>query len=296
MSLAAASLRAPRRTARSLATIARANTAGRPHTRWQTRAVNTQPAYEGHIPLNWFEHGFLTLGSAFMALVNPRRADMVAALGDLTSGPVLPRLRDTMLESPEGRQILKERPRINTHTVDMNKLALLPEGTFGHAYVTWLERCGVTPDTREPVHYVDDPELAYVMQRYRECHDFYHCILGMPVNVVAELAVKFFEFANLGLPMTGMAAAFGHLPLTHAKREKLFRDYVPWAVKCGSSAQSLITVYWEKRWEQNIDEMKRELGIWSPPVEPRWPKPLGEAKVAAAKRAEMMENQQQASS
>ena len=68
---------------------------------------------------------------------------MVAALGDLTSCPVVPRLRDAMLDSAEGRQILKDRPRINSDTVDMNKLALLPEGTFGNAYVTWLERCNV---------------------------------------------------------------------------------------------------------------------------------------------------------
>ena len=80
------------------------------------------------------------------------------------------------------------------------------------------------------VHYVDDPELAYVMQRYRECHDFYHCIVNMPVNVEAELAVKSFEFANLGLPKAGFAAAFGHLRLTQAKRERLFREFVPWAV------------------------------------------------------------------
>lgn len=76
---------------------------------------------------------------------------MVAAVGDLTSGPVLPALRDQMLASPEGRRILKERPRINTTTVDMNKLAMLPEGTLGRTYITWLERCNVTPDTREPV-------------------------------------------------------------------------------------------------------------------------------------------------
>lgn len=56
-----------------------------------------------------------------------------------------------MLEDPEGRQILKDRPRVNSQTVDMDKLAQHPEGTFGRAYVTWLERCGVTPDTREPV-------------------------------------------------------------------------------------------------------------------------------------------------
>ena len=77
--------------------------------------------------------------------------DMVAALGETTAGPSLPRLRDIMLESPEGRRILKERPRINSTTVDMAELAKLPEGTFGRAYVTWLERCGVTPDTRTPV-------------------------------------------------------------------------------------------------------------------------------------------------
>ena len=76
---------------------------------------------------------------------------MVAAFGELTAGPILPRLRDKMLASEEGRAILKERPRINTHTVDMEALSKLPEGTFGRAYIAWLERCGVTPDTRAPV-------------------------------------------------------------------------------------------------------------------------------------------------
>lgn len=76
---------------------------------------------------------------------------MIAALGETTAGPCLPRLRDIMLDSTEGRSILKDRPRVNSNTIDMNKLAQHPEGSFGRAYVTWLERCGVTPDTREPV-------------------------------------------------------------------------------------------------------------------------------------------------
>ncbi len=77
--------------------------------------------------------------------------DMVAALGETTAGPALPRLRDRMLETAEGRQILRERPRVNSSTVDMQALSALPEGTFGRSYITWLDRCGVTPDTREPV-------------------------------------------------------------------------------------------------------------------------------------------------
>lgn len=129
------------------------------------------PAYDGHVPLNWAENTFMAVGSALAALVDPRRGgksdfslfsrqkltffflrkDMVAALGETTAGPFLPRLRDDMIATPEGRAILKHRPRVNTNTVDMLALSRMPEGTWGHTYVTWLDRCGVTPDTREPV-------------------------------------------------------------------------------------------------------------------------------------------------
>ena len=79
---------------------------------------------------------------------------MIAALGETTAGPSLPRLREHMLASAEGRRILKDRPRVNSTTIDMGELAQYPEGTFGRAYITWLERCGVTPDTREPVRFL----------------------------------------------------------------------------------------------------------------------------------------------
>ena len=36
----------------------------------------------------------------------------------------------------------------------------------------------MTPDTRLAVRIVDDEELAYVMQRYREVHDLMHTVLG----------------------------------------------------------------------------------------------------------------------
>ena len=121
------------------------------------------------------------------------------------------------------------------------------------------------------------------MQRYRECHDFYHCICNLPVNVESELALKYFEFANLGLPMTLLSALVGPVRLTPQKRQRLFAEFVPWALECGGSSRSLITVYWEERWGQNIADMKTEFGIWDPP-EARWSKPLSEAKAAAEMR------------
>ena len=96
----------------------------------------------------------------------------------------------------------------------------------------------------------------------------------MPVRVEYEIVVKAFEFANLGLPMTGLAAIGAPFRLSGARRDKL-KQYIPWALRCGGSARSLMTVYWERRWDQDIEELKGELGIWDPPPAV-WGKPLKE--------------------
>lgn len=114
------------------------------------------------------------------------------------------------------------------------------------------------------------------MQRYRECHDFYHAIFNLPVNVEYELALKWFEFIHFGLPMAGLGAALGPLRLDMKKASRLFQEYVPWALRCGSNAKPLISIYWEERWEMNVEDIKRELGLWDPPTA-TWSKKLSEA-------------------
>lgn len=64
-----------------------------------------------------------------------------------------------------------------------------------------------------PVRFMDDPELAYVMTRYRECHDLVHTILGMPTNMLGEVSVKWVEALNTGLPMCYGGAVFGAMRL-----------------------------------------------------------------------------------
>lgn len=71
----------------------------------------------------------------------------------------------------------------------------------------------VTPDSRMCVKFLDDPELAYVMTRYRECHDLVHTVLGMPTNMLGEVVVKWIEALNTGLPMCYGGAVFGALRL-----------------------------------------------------------------------------------
>ncbi|CAK97077.1 hypothetical protein CBS63078_7231 [Aspergillus niger] len=223
------------------------------------------PNYPGHVPLNFVERGALAVGSAVGALLNPRRADLIAACGEATATPYfIYRLRDAMLSDPTGRQILRDRPRITSETLKLPYLRSLPENTVGRTYATWLDREGVSPDTRDNVQYIDDEECAYVMQRYRECHDFYHAVTGLPIFVEGELALKAFEFLNTLIPMTGLSL-FASVRLKPAERERLFSIYLPWALRSGLRSKELINVYWEKVLEKDVGELREELGIERPP-------------------------------
>ncbi|TVY48123.1 Ubiquinone biosynthesis protein coq4, mitochondrial [Lachnellula occidentalis] len=222
------------------------------------------PNYEGHVPLTRVERAGLAVGSAVMSWLNPRRGDLIAALGEATATPYfIYRLRDAMLVSPTGRRILRDRPRISSNTMSMDYLRGLPANTVGRAYADWLDREGVSPDTRDSVKYIDDEECAYVMQRYRECHDFYHALTGLPVMVEGEVALKAFEFANTLLPMTGLSM-FAVTRLKPAERRRFFTIYLPWAFSNGLKSKDIINVYWEEQLERDVDELRNELCIEKP--------------------------------
>ncbi|KAJ5377733.1 uncharacterized protein N7496_005142 [Penicillium cataractarum] len=224
-----------------------------------------QPNYPGHVPLTTIERGALAVGSAIGSLINPRRADLIAALGEATATPYfIYRLRDAMLSDPTGRRILRDRPRITSETLQMSYLRTLPENSVGRTYATWLDREGVSPDTRDNVQYIDDEECAYVMQRYRECHDFYHAVTGLPIFVEGELALKALEFLNTLLPMTGLSL-FAFIRMKPAEKERFLTLHLPWAVRSGLGSKELINVYWEEVLEKDVDELRAELHIERPP-------------------------------
>ncbi|KAL9639106.1 MAG: hypothetical protein Q9164_001137 [Protoblastenia rupestris] len=174
------------------------------------------------------------------------------------------RLRDVMLSDRTGRRILRDRPRITSQTMSVTKLRALPENTVGRAYVEWLDREGMSPDTRDSVRYIDDEECAYVMQRYRECHDFYHALTGLPVFLEGEVALKAFEFANTIIPMTALSL-FAVTKVKPAERRRFWVVYLPWAIQNGLKSKEIINVYWEEELWRDIKDLRNELGMERPP-------------------------------
>jgi ubiquinone biosynthesis protein COQ4 len=170
-----------------------------------------------------------------------------------------------MLAHPTGRAILRDKPRITSKTLSLEYLRSLPQNSVGYTYAAWLDREGVTPDTRQETQYIDDIECAYVMQRYREAHDFYHAITGLPVIVEGEIALKWFEWTNMGLPVAGLSAIFGPLRLSRKQRARLRQVWIPWALSEGAKSECLLNVYWEKELESDCDELRHRLGFTKPP-------------------------------
>ena len=188
-----------------------------------------------------------------------------------------------MLSSPTGRRILRDRPRVTSHTMSLSRLRTLPPDSVGRAYASWLDREGVSPDTRENVRYIDDEECAYVMQRYRECHDFYHTLTGLPVVVEGEVALKAFEFANTLLPMTGLSL-FAVVRLKKQEKSRFWSTYLPWAISNGLLSPEIINVYWEEELETSVQELRIRLGIQRPPDLRDVRKTEKEARKAAKER------------
>jgi ubiquinone biosynthesis protein Coq4 len=63
-----------------------------------------------------------------------------------------------------------------------------------------------------------------------------------------------FYYQNLG-------AIFGAARLKTKHRKLYQQHYLPWALKNGRSVKPLMNVYWEKRWEQDISDIRKELCI-----------------------------------
>lgn len=83
------------------------------------------------------------------------RHDMIACLGETTGLDTLQTVLQVMKNSPEGLQILSDKPRINSKTIDLDALGKLPVDTFGYAYKKFLDDnvCIGTKEIRQKFHW-----------------------------------------------------------------------------------------------------------------------------------------------
>ena len=228
--------------------------------------VDNEVLYEGHRPTSTFQKGLLAVGSAIAGVTNPYRSDMVAALGEtLFPETALRKIQLQMLNSESGRMILKEKPIIDGSSLNTKELLAYPKDSLGYAYANFMDTYQLSSEARDPVHYISNTELAYIMKRYRQIHDFVHVFLGMSVSVPDEVIVKWFEWAHFGLPMNMVSAIFGPLSTTPEEKE-VIKKYIIWALSNGYNSKQMMNIYFEKELETNFKSLKKRLNITDAPI------------------------------
>mmetsp|Transcript_13994 Transcript_13994/g.45681 ORF Transcript_13994/g.45681 Transcript_13994/m.45681 type:complete len:235 (-) Transcript_13994:187-891(-) len=219
--------------------------------------------YRGHLPSSPVQKVVAACGSAVASLWDPRRGDMIGTLGEVTGRVALEKLRRRLLASEAGRALLRERPLIE---IAAPRRAGPPTpGSFGAEYEAFMARHGFHAEDRSPVALVDDEELAYVLLRYRQVHDYWHVLCGLPPTLLGELALKWFELVQTELPVAAFSAVFGPLRLSPKDRRALRTTYLPWALREGRNATFLLEVSYERHLHTPIDDFRRSLNLTPAP-------------------------------
>ncbi len=177
---------------------------------------------------------------------------------EITGRPRFRRLLANMAATPEGRRLLADRPELSSELVDYDHLRELPASTLGGAYVRHLDGNHITADYQAAAtRHVDDPDMAYLMRRFRQTHDVWHALLGIGITGHEEVLIHWFSYGQLRLPVSAMIMVLGTMKhLVLERRWDAVRHSMMEAYRAGRDAEPLLPVYWEDLWERPLDEVR----------------------------------------
>ncbi len=189
---------------------------------------------------------------------------------EITGRPRFRHLLAELAQTPEGQRLLAERPELSSDRVDFARLRALPATTFGGAYARHLDDNGITADYQAAAtRHVDDPDIAYLMRRFRQTHDVWHTLLGLGIAGHEEVIIHSFSYGQLRLPVSALIMVFGTMKhLVLERRWGALRHSMLDAYRAGRDAAPLMPVYWEDMWDEPLDAVRARYRLQ--PLERRW--------------------------
>ena len=99
-------------------------------------------------------------------------------------------MHNEFCNNPNGQLLLRERPEITSALLRPDNVKSFPDNSLGSEYFHFMNKHQYSSDDRSPVRFIEDSEKRYVMTRYRQVHDFWHVIAGLPPNEFGEIVLK----------------------------------------------------------------------------------------------------------
>jgi ubiquinone biosynthesis protein COQ4 len=196
-------------------------------------------------------------------LADSERTGEIQRVEEITGRRHYRRLMRALADSDEGRELLRDRPELDAQHVDFDMLRRLPPDSLGGAYVRHLDANGLSADSQATrTTYIDDPDMAYWMRRFRQCHDVWHALIGLGINGHEEVLVHAFSWGQLRLPVSALVVFFGSLKhMVLEARWRALRHALAEAYRNGRDAEPLLPVYWERMWALPLDEVRRQYRV-----------------------------------
>lgn len=170
--------------------------------------------------------------------------------------------------SPVGARVLANKENLVDVLSDRAYLEALPHDSLGHAFIAFLDGCGITPqglnDAAHEAGLRDQnlPEdLVRYAERIRVQHDLWHVIGGYGCDGFGEVCNLAFSYAhskNIGMMVLAAAGAYNYA--------KTFPGEPIWAAtwqgyRRGKQVTWLIGVDWEAMLPKPVSEVRAMLGI-----------------------------------
>ena len=194
-------------------------------------------------------------------LMNSKDIEAVHEFAEISGVTPFGRFLRRNVADPETCDLLRLRPELCEPQIDLLTLSELPQDTLGGVYGRHMLRHELMDQTA-PMREFDNADVGYVMRRYRQTHDVWHCLLALGVEGHDEVLLAAFCWGQLRLPVAGVIASLGsikHLVFEarwQAIRHSLFQSY-----SMGHSCRPLLPAHWETMWNDPIDVVRQRYGV-----------------------------------
>ncbi len=217
-----------------------------------------------------FRDTFRVAQAVVRVLGDSTKTHEIHRVEEITGRPRYRRLLAELQASPEGQRLLAERPELSSDHVDYDALRKLGPDTLGGAYVRHLDGNRITADYQAAAtRHVDDPDMAYLMRRFRQTHDVWHALLGLGITGHEEVIIHWFSYGQLHLPVSALIMVFGTMKhLVAERRWGALRHSLLEAYRTGRDAVPLLGAIWEDQWEDSLEAVRARYQVH--PLERRW--------------------------
>jgi ubiquinone biosynthesis protein COQ4 len=203
-------------------------------------------------------------------LKNPEATEEVFVIIRALAGDAVLRGYRRFKDAADAEVILSSETSLLEVLSDRDSLRALPAGSFGQAYLAFMEAGNISAEGLKEASDVSDaageylePRLQTYALRLRDQHDLWHVLTGFGRDVAGEACLLAFTYAQTKNRGVGFSGLMGALKLRRVFGRRFFSSM--WqAYRMGCRTAWLPGQHWETLLAKPLQQVREDLGVTTP--------------------------------